>query len=229
MKIAIISDIHSNFPALEEVLKEIKKRKIKKIFCCGDVIGYGSMPNKCIKELIKNNVKSIYGNHEYALLNENSLSWFNYQAVKALLWHKENLNKNAWRWIKKLKEKMIIKIANKKIAIFHGSPNSCFEYVWEETSQEIFNYWLEQYNVDIIILGHTHIPFIKNIKNKIIINPGSVGQPRDKNNKASFCIINLKNFNSKIIRINYNIDKIAKDIMKKGLPKIFADRLYIGI
>lgn len=229
MKIAIISDIHGNFPALKEVIKEIKRKKIKKIFCCGDIIGYASMSNECIKELIKNNVKSIYGNHEYALLNDDKLNWFNYYALKALIWHKENLKNFSWRWIKKLKEKIIIKIANKRIMLVHGSPESCFEYVWQDTSEQTFLYWLEKYNVDILVFGHTHIPFIKNIENQIVINPGSVGQPRDGNNKASFCIIDLKNNQSEIIRINYNIDKIAVDIKRKGLPKIFADRLYFGI
>ncbi|MEM2768758.1 MAG: YfcE family phosphodiesterase [Candidatus Pacearchaeota archaeon] len=228
MKIAIISDIHSNFIALKEVLREIKKKKIKKIFCAGDIIGYASMPNECIKELIKNNIKSIYGNHEFVLLNFQYANLLNYQALKALIWHKENLENFAWRWIKKLKEKLILKIGSKKIMIFHGSPENCFEYIWPDTSKEIFEYWLKKYNVDILIFGHTHIPFIKNINSKLVINPGSIGQPRDGNNKASFCIIDLENLEAKIFRKIYDINKIAEDIKQKGLPRIFADRLYLG-
>lgn len=172
MKIAIISDIHSNAVALKRVLNRIKEEKVKQIYCCGDVIGYASMPNECIKELIKHNVKSIYGNHEYALLHNKALTWFNYNAVKALLWHKENLKSFAWEWIKKLKEKIILKLSCKKILFVHGSPDNCFEYVWPTTSDEIFNYWLEKYSIDILVLGHTHLPFIKKLSNGLILNPG---------------------------------------------------------
>jgi len=228
MKIAIISDIHSNAIALKEILNEIEKRKIKQIYCCGDIIGYASMPNECIKELVKHNIKSIYGNHEYALLHNEALSWFNYNAIKALLWHKENLKRFAWEWIKRLKERRIIKASGKKIMFVHGSPDDCFEYVWPSTSDEIFEYWLNKYNIDVLVLGHTHLPFIRKIKNKLVINPGSVGQPRDGNNKASFALLDLKNMNAKIIRVSYDIDAIAQDIKAKGLPHIFADRLYLG-
>lgn len=228
MQIAIISDIHSNAIALGAVINEIKNRGIKQIFCCGDIIGYASMPNECIRELIKNKVKCIYGSHEYALLHHETLSWFNYQAIKALLWHRENLKRFAWEWLKKLEEKMVVRLDGKKIMFVHGSPNNCFEYVWPETSNEIFSYWLNHYGVNALILGHTHLSFIKKLKNGLILNPGSVGQPRDFDARASFAIVNLKTMNAKIVRVNYDIDVIAEDIKAKGLPNIFADRLYIG-
>ena len=227
MLIAVISDVHSNFPALKAVLEKIDELKVKKIFCCGDVVGYASMPNECIKEIIKRKVVCVTGNHELALINKEFLSWFNVNAIKALLWNEKNLKEFAWRWIKKLKERRKIKIGNKKILLAH-SLDSCFDYVFD-ASKDMIEYWLEKYGVDIIAIGHTHIPYIKKIEKGILINPGSVGQPRDQDNKASFALFDEKTMETEIIRVSYNIDAIANDIKARGLPEFFAERLYQGI
>jgi putative phosphoesterase len=226
MLLAFISDIHSNFAALKAVLEKIDELKIKKVYCCGDVIGYASMPNQCIKEIIRRKIACVMGNHEAALIDKKFLVWFNYDAIKALIWNEENLNEKYKEWIKKLKERKIIK-ANKKILFAH-SIESCFDYVFD-ASEEMIDYWLKKYDVDVIVIGHTHIPLIKKTKQGLLLNPGSVGQPRDGDNKASFALLNTATMEVEIVRVAYDIDEIARDIKQKGLPEFFAERLYKGI
>jgi len=228
MLVALMADIHSNFPALKAVLAKIDELGVEKIFCCGDVIGYASMPNQCIKEIIKRKIACVMGNHELALLDKKLLGWFNDKAIEALLWHEKNLEDFAWRWLKKLGLKKKIKANNKKFLLCHGSPESCLEYVYF-VSDEILEHWLCKYKVNTITLGHTHIPLIKKTKQGLLLNPGSVGQPRDGNNKASFALLNTATMEAEIVRVAYDIDEIARDIRQKGLPEFFAERLYEGV
>jgi len=114
----------------------------------------------------------------------------------------------------------------------HGSPtNNLFEYVHPATHEHLFNGYLKKNKVDIIVLGHTHIPFTWKGKNGIVINPGSVGQPRSKNSKAQYVILKEKNGTIETIHkaIPYDIETTAKKIKTAGLPRFLADRLFKGI
>ena len=226
MKIAIISDIHSNLEALETVLKEIDKMKIQTIFCVGDVVGYSANPNEVVEELRKRNITSVMGNHDYAVANLNT-TWFNTYAAQAIWWTIENLKTENSKFIKSLPEKNEMKLKDYKTLIVHGSPrNPIWEYIYPIDVNSDF---VKNLDYDIIVMGHTHIPFVKKVANKLVLNPGSVGQPRDSDPKASFAIIDVDKFSAKIIRLDYNIETASKKIIKAGLPEFLALRLQSGI
>jgi len=222
MLIAFISDIHSNLEALKAVLNRINSLKIKQVFCLGDLVGYGASPKEVIKLMEK--IPCIKGNHDYAVVSGDT-SWFNPLAAQAILKNKEMLSKNEIKFLDSLKEKIEVSFNNKRFLLVHGSPkNPVWEYVYESQVNE---YFFGEY--DVIIMGHTHVPFIKKIKEKIAINCGSVGQPRDYDKRACFIIFDTEEFKGKIVRVEYEIEKVAKKIIRAGLPEFLAERLFLGI
>jgi len=226
MKTAIIADIHSNLEALQAVLKEIKKLKIKEIYCAGDIVGYGANPNECIELVKKYKIKSVIGNHDLCALNFEGFDWFNSNAQHAIEWTNENLSEKNKDFLLKLP----LTLKEENMLMVHGSvENPLYDYVYYYTSDSYFkNIFDSNKKIKILIMGHTHLPFIKKFKEGTVINPGSIGQPRDGNNKASFCVLNSKISRAKIIRISYDVEKTAHKILHFGLPEFFAERLYLG-
>ena len=218
MLIAFISDIHGNYAALKAVLINIKKLKIKKIYCLGDIVNYYYEPDKCIDSLIKNKIKSIKGNHENILFDtlKNKNKKINYAKIYG---HSININTGKLRYkhiifLRKLRKKLTLKIKNLKIILAHGSPWCENTYIYSNLKNKIKNS-LAKYKADYIFLGHTHIPMqIKVNKKTSIINPGSVGQPRNKCKNACWAIFDTSNCQIKFMQSKYDKDKLIKNIQK---------------
>ncbi|ACV23901.1 metallophosphoesterase family protein [Methanocaldococcus fervens] len=236
---AIISDIHSNLEALEAVLNDIKNRGIKNIVCLGDIVGYGANPNECV-ELIKGaKCKCVAGNHDYGVLGKESLDFFNKYGAIAILWTKKFIKPENLKFLDSLPLVIEEKIKNKKIIFSHANPKypELWEYLYPDYVDEVFDCG------DLIFVGHSHIPFVNSEEGnllihkgsvyleedkKYLINPGSIGQPRDGINKASYCIFDEKNFKIEIVRVEYNIKGAYEKIVKSGLPEWLGERLFLG-
>jgi len=228
MKLAFISDIHSNLEALNAVLKDIKKKKIDRIFCVGDIIGYNSNPNEVCEILKKSKILMIKGNHD-ANLDLKNLGWFNPYAQEALIWTVKNIKKENRNFLLKLPITYQEKIEDKKLFLVHGSPNDpLYGYTLPNIDNNTLEGFLEKVKADILVTGHTHLPFIRKLKSGIVINSGSVGQPRDGNNKSCYCILDINKFNISFNRVIYDIDKTAKKNLDVRLPGYLAERLYQG-
>ena len=224
-KIALISDIHSNLEAFEAVLKEIKKSKISKIFCLGDIVGYGANPNECIDLIRKNKTSSIKGNHDHEATLLENIEWFNEDAKQAILWTKEKRTDSNSKFLKNLPSSLEFE----NIFLVHGSPRDNFyEYIFPDMEDYDFAELFAIAKKDVIACGHSHIQFSREFNDKLIINPGSVGQPRDSNPDAAYCIFNTKTLKIEFKRVKYKIEKAAKKILKAGLPQFLASRLYSG-
>jgi putative phosphoesterase len=227
-ELAIVSDIHSNLDALSAIMKNLRQ---KDIYCLGDLVGYGANPNEVIEWARENNVKCVMGNHEYAVVTGDA-SWFNRDAQRAIFWTRSNLKRENLDFIKKLPKKVELKIDNVRILFVHGSPNDpIFEYVMLETHSDLFDYYLSNNNVDVIGLGHTHMPFIYKSDKGTIFNPGSVGQPRSNDPRACYAILTI-NEGDVIVEhklVDYDIESAANKIIKADLPRFLAQRLYMGI
>ncbi len=223
--IAMISDIHANLEALVAVLDDIRKHGIKKIYCCGDIVGYGANPNECIELVRANKIESVLGNHDYGIvgINKNCLNLgekalYGDKVVDVLDWTKEKLTKENYSHLSALK--CTLNVGD--VLLVHGSPRDpLFTYVdFPQPS-------LIPEDIRVLVMGHTHVPFIKYFNEKLAINPGSVGQPRDSDKRASYCI--FKGDDAEIIRVEYDIDGAAKKIKEAGFPGEYGDRLFCGI
>ncbi len=238
-KIAIISDIHANIEALDEVYKDIEKEKIEKIICLGDVVGYGPNPNEAI-DMVKDRVLyTIKGNHDEGIINENVLFDFNEYGVRAIEWQKNILKKDGFDFLSTLN----FDIKFDDFQIVHGALSDYFKYILTISDALEETKYMER---DILFIGHSHRTGVFNLNDKIycpfkemgefklekekkyIINPGSVGQPRDYNPLSSYLIFDEENYKLIFKRVPYPFDITREKIIKGGLPEFLGDRLIIG-
>jgi len=230
MKYAVISDIHSNLEALETVLKEISKKNIDEIICLGDIVGYGANPDEVV-ELVRQEVKYVVrGNHDDALFSDETFSLINSFAKSAITYNADLLSDGNKKWLQDLP--MTHRID--RILMVHACPSEpqAWKYIFTRSDAEIE---LSSFEERICLIGHTHVPVIfrdstssGHGKMKELINVGSVGQPRDGDNRASFGIIDTQNFAYANFRVEYDYRTAADKIIAAGLPNFLAERLHKG-
>lgn len=243
MKFLIFSDIHSNYDALQSVIDFVKKnyQPFPEIICLGDVIGYGAQPNECLQEIFSLTDKILLGNHECGVIGKTNIGFFNYSAKESILWTRKVIRKDYFEKLKKLEYTFSLY----DIQFSHSNLQnpSYWNYITSiYEAEDEFNY--EKFK--LLFIGHTHIPVVykktlydvKIIQdNKIrvddgsryIVNVGSVGQPRDGDNRASFIVFDNENMEINFHRVEYDIDSAMRKINEKKLPKILADRLKEGL
>lgn len=227
--ICIISDVHSNYSALLAIEEYLNEKKIKTILCAGDIVGYYTRPNETIMWFRDKKVISVLGNHDKAIFDKNAAKNFNMHAKQACSWTRRNISDENLNYLLNLKPDFEGIVNGKKIYIIHGSPiNAYDDYLYEK---DIDEYYLNKYfnkHFDLIISGQTHMPFIKKIQNTLLINPGSVGQPRSGDNRTCFAIYNEKTNESEIIHLKYDFSEIVKET-REELSEYLAQRLIEGI
>jgi predicted phosphodiesterase len=243
MRTLIISDIHANLTALTTVLEDAQP--YDRVWCLGDVVGYGPDPNECIERLrALPGLKCIKGNHDAAILGEIDINAFNLEAREALVWLESRLRPQNRRWLAELDERLILD----GITLAHGSPrNPVWEYVMDEQTARRN---LSEFDTKICLVGHTHIPCVFQqddggqermrlfamspgiafrIERRAILNPGSVGQPRDRDPRSSYVIYDSSSEDWIYHRVEYDIIKVQKRIRAAGLPERHASRLVSGL
>jgi predicted phosphodiesterase len=242
MKLAIISDIHSNAHALNAVLAEIEKREADHTFALGDLVGYNAFPSEVLKLLKDRDIASIMGNHDIVCCGRENPIWFNATAREAALWTRRRLSEEETQYISGLPNESKIQPT---IYAVHGSPMSRDDYLMDLMDALNCFQHLPDKAIQICFYGHTHIPAIfsshgpsydsigmgKQIlsaRNRYFINPGSVGQPRDGDPRASFAILDSEENSLEIIRVDYDVASAMKAVIDAGLPHFLADRLQVG-
>jgi len=227
MRIGVIADPHSNLAALQAVLKQMPK--VDDIICAGDLVGYGAEPNEVIDLANRRKVRAVLGNHDYGAITRD-VAGFNPFAAKAVLWTADKLSKENVRYLRGLREELTLTFGSRRVHVVHGSPRDhLYEYVFPDLPNRELLELTRNVNADVIILGHTHLPMQRVIQGKLVLNPGGVGQPRDRDPKASYMILTLDDeISVKHERVEYDIERTAKKIEAAGLPSELATRLYFG-
>lgn len=246
MRYFLFTDIHGNLEALLPVLKFAEKKKIGHYIFLGDLVGYGASPEEVIQKVRALKPLSIIrGNHDKAVCSLDSVQTFNPIAAAAIHWTKENISKKNMDYITNLKKGP--EIIHKDIMICHGAPFDEDHYIFGEfDASEAFSH----ITTPICFFGHTHFPFVYTEKDKLIdgtfltgnsneikieegitylINPGSVGQPRDRNNRAACAIYDSDSKKVKFYRFEYDIKETQRKILDAKLPPALAERLTMGI
>lgn len=228
MRVAVISDIHSNYDALQAVLSEI--RPYDALICLGDLVGYGAQPNEVVSELRSLKPDAIImGNHDYAVSTGDTSGFVNH-AVRAVEWTRREIAPENMSYISSLRTKAEFTARGVSIVLAHGSPRDPLnEYVYPSTPQFILRGLIDESQGRVLLLGHTHVPFHQEFDSKIIANPGSIGQPRDGDPRASYGILEVSISTSfQLHRTTYDIDAAAGKITARGLPRLLSERLYVG-
>ena len=227
MRIGVISDVHANAPALEAVLTRLDTLGVERILSAGDIVGYYPFPNEAISLFKGYDIDSVVGNHDAAIIDHSSED-FNITAKRAIDWTRRELSTSSLEYLKTLPLEIDDTINSNEVYMVHGSPRQQLdEYIWEEDlDKTIIDSWFPN-NPDLVILGHTHRPYEKTVGSTTILNPGSVGQPRDGEPKAAFATVDMGNIEVNRYRIDYDIDSVVERTLE-FLPRELADRLYDG-
>ncbi len=244
MRYAIIGDIHANLAAFTAVLDDIERQGgAEKFWCLGDIVGYGPDPHECIELLSQTNHVSVAGNHDWAAIGKIDTAQFNPDAAAACQWTAQQLNSADVEYL----ESLSLVIEEKDFTLVHGSPR---EPIWEyltaiSTAQENFAYFKSPF----CLVGHSHVPlafsydesghcsyiqFLTDArlalgKNRLIINPGGVGQPRDSDPRASYAIYDSKTGQIRLYRVSYDIRSTQDRMVECGLPMRLVARLSYGV
>ena len=232
MSIAIISDIHSNLEALTQAIKKLKSVGYDELICLGDIIGYGPDPGPCLDIVFEEAKYIIKGNHETALVTPEHLSRFDKYARESILWTLENISEKHIRLISYLRTKLIYK----GIQFVHSTPVNNEEWNYISNFKDAEEYF-SCINENLCFIGHSHIAgiYIQDLSKtlsptqKAIINVGSVGQPRDGINEASFGIFDTDTWTYTWYREKYDIKTTQTKILKSKLTPYLADRLAQGV
>lgn len=241
MRYGIFSDVHSNLEALQVVLEAYKKESIDIYLCAGDIVGYGANPNECIELIRSLGTTVVAGNHDWGSVDLFPLEYFNPAAYQALLWTKDNLTDAAKTFLRSLQ--LVYK--KEALTLVHGtlqSPQNFHYLIDGYVAGEIFRL-LE---TRLCFVGHTHVSgiFIKDkkgglyystagvidieVESKYIVNTGSVGQSRDSNPQAAYCIYDSEKKQVQIKRVDYDMATSRKKIIMAGLPVSLGNRLMVG-
>lgn len=234
MRVAIFSDIHSNLSALQEILKSISQEDVDLVLCGGDLVGYGPFPNQVIQEIRDGKIPTIMGNYDDGVgfnKDDCGCAYRSQREVElgkiSLEWTKENVSEENKFFLKSLPENTNYTWEGIKVLHVHGSPRRINEYLYENRPEKNLLRMLKPLNIDILICGHTHIPYHRTVDGIHIVNTGSVGKPKDGDRRACYALLEVGE-SLKVIfkRVPYNIDETALEIRKVGLPSEFADDLY---
>ncbi|WP_455464835.1 metallophosphoesterase family protein [Candidatus Hodarchaeum mangrovi] len=238
IRILLLADLHSNLPAYNAIQDKVTEKygsNIDHVLCLGDIVGYGPYPNELIK-IAETFDAMVIGNHDIACATGNATG-FKKWAIEAVLWTFDELTTYSKTFLSILAKNEFLEINEKGVQLYltHASPKDYInDYIYPEDPQTRKEELLDMIGVNhILIAGHTHIPFIYQSEKskKVIFNPGSVGQPRDNDPRASAGILEIDlNSNIKLdwIRAEYDIREIAREIQQVGLPIRLAERLFFG-
>ena len=223
MKIAFISDIHSNLPALEAVFRDMSARNVAQVYCAGDILGYYTYPDEVVDLLRRKGVNCIAGNHDRAVLD--GTKGMNSIAAAAIEWTREHISSSTFDHIRDLPNPIHRPVEEVMVAVHHGSPRHMSEYIFEEhVSDEL----LSVAGAKLLVLGHTHVPYQFQFPTGHVINPGSVGQPRDGDPRASYAILDSSEWSFTNIRVAYDQRKVMDSVRENRLPEMLALRLLRG-
>lgn len=239
MRYAVVSDVHSNYEALEAVLADAAGQRIDKYLSTGDIVGYGADPEACISRIRSLDPVIVAGNHDWAVAGRLSLDFFNSYAREAIEWTRERLDADAVRWLAALP--LTAKVGDITLvhATVHGPEN--FDYLLTAYDAHLS---LEVLDTPVCFVGHSHVPvtfatngtvtfsFATRIDLaetvKAIVNAGSVGQPRDGNPHASYGIYDTEARVAEVRRVAYDVASASRKILAAGLPPVLAERLWHG-
>lgn len=218
MKILLIADIHANLEAFQAVLDVPHDRAI----CLGDTVDYGPDPDRCIDLLQRRNIPTIRGNHDNAVaFKVDCQCGYKYKhlsvATREYTW--EILDKPRMEYLQKLPLFIREEINRRKLYLTHASPRSMFEYIKPETPDEQILEMIEEaaepLDADFLAIGHSHIPMNRKLGDLTIINPGSVGQPRDGDTRAGCAVFDTETGETEFLRLKYDIDTVCAKIEER--------------
>ncbi|MEO7716976.1 MAG: metallophosphoesterase family protein [Capsulimonas sp.] len=237
-RLAIFSDIHANLPAMEVVAEHIRNGDYDGVYCLGDIGGYAAQPNE-VQDLIQSmGCPTIMGNYDEGVGFENETCGCNYvkpfdikMSDVSFFWTREHTSNEHKTWLRELPRQIRLKVEDLDVLLCHGSPSSTTEYLFETRSDSYLSKFTvggrDDAQANVIVFGHTHVPFHRELSGVHFVNTGSVGRPKDGDPRAGYCVLTVDGDQVSVeqIRLKYNVELACSHLIAAGLPQYFADYL----
>ncbi len=236
MQFAILSDMHGNLPALEAVLEDIASLGVEEIYHLGDLVGYNPFPDEVAARIRELGLPGVVGNYDLAVaadvadpIGEYLNPAISEMAKEIYRWTRARVSAATTEYLLSLPERLTLDLGHWRVLLTHGSPRHVREYLRPRLTDEELLPILAEVEAEVIFIGHTHIPMVRQVDQKLLINPGSIGFPKDGDPRASYALVHVgRNFDVEIRRVPYDTDQAVKALLAAGLPAQAAEDLQYG-
>jgi putative phosphoesterase len=235
--LAVITDIHANLPALEAALERIRLLGIERVFCGGDLVGYGPHPNEVCALIEERGIPTIYGNYDYAIARDLEDCGCAYVTQhdrelgqKSVDWTLAHTNSRSKDFMRALPFDLRFELGGQRVRMVHGSPRKVNEYLFEDKPPRTFERIAAGADCDVLVFGHTHQPWMHEYGGVLFVNCGAVGKPKDGDPRAAFAILEPEGDkpSARIERVAYDGEAVAREVTAAGLPVEYAEKLVLG-
>ncbi|MFH1034527.1 MAG: YfcE family phosphodiesterase [Pseudomonadota bacterium] len=236
-RLAVLSDLHANLAACQAVAADLARRGVQSVVVLGDLVGYLTRPNQVVELVREAGWRCLDGNYDQAVLTggQAGIEAFLKPGIgpeprAVFAWTEKALQAPARAFLAGLPASLSLDLEGLALLAVHGSPRDPRQYVYPDHPDAELQSWLMEAGVDVLCLGHTHRPFIRRLPAGLVLNPGSVGKPKDGDPRASYALLELgPRPGAEIIRLDYDLDQEARLLAAAGLPSSSLDKLYRGI
>ncbi len=236
-RVAVITDIHGNLPALQAALGRIEELGVERVYCGGDLVGYGPSPNEVCALIEERGIPTIYGNYDYAIardLEDCGCAYIDQhdrelgqQSVDWTLAHTDQASKD---FMRELPFDLRFDVGGVPVHLVHGSPRKVNEYLFEDKPASLYERLAAAEEARVLVFGHTHKPWVNDFGGVRFVNCGSVGKPKDGDPRGAFAVLRPagQDVEVTIERVGYDAEAVADEVRRAGLPGEFADKLLLA-
>ena len=229
--VAVITDIHANLPALEAALARIEALGIERVFCGGDLVGYGPHPNEVCALIAERRIPTIYGNYDYAIARDLEDCGCAYitpsdreLGQRSVEWTLAHTGLEAKDFMRELPFDLNFRVGDADVHLVHGSPRKVNEYLFEDKPARLYERLAAAEDGEALVFGHTHKPWVRTHGGVLFVNCGSVGKPKDGDPRAAFAVLR-PGLDPMIERVPYDAEAVAREVAASGLPSEYAGKL----
>lgn len=237
--LAVLSDLHGNLSALEAAEADLARRKVDQVVILGDLVGYLTRPNRVVKRvalrMAQKGWQALAGNYDLAVVTggDEGAERFLKPGIgemprQVFDWTCQKVGPHIRELLSMLPRDLSFELAGVPCLAVHGSPDGVRDYVYPDRSMEQLAVWLEEHNARCLFMGHTHQPFVRELPQGLVVNPGSLGQPKDGDPRPSYALVDLKRLKAQIIRLDYDVEAEAELLREEGLPEVTVEKLKSG-
>ena len=238
MAVAVITDIHGNLPALQSALARIDELGIERVYCGGDLVGYGPHPNQVCALIEERGIPTIYGNYDHAIARDEHDCGCAYVTKhdrelgqRSIEWTLAHTGRAAKDFMRELPFDLRFDVGDVPVHLVHGSPRKVNEYLFEDKPARLYERLAGAETDPVLVFGHTHKPWVHAYGGVLFINCGSVGKPKDGDPRGAFAILRATRAGvaARIERVPYDAGAVAREVVAAGLPAEYADKLLTAV
>jgi putative phosphoesterase len=236
MRLAVISDIHGNLPALDAVLADLTTERPDRVYCLGDLVGYGAFPNEVVDRIRRADIPTVMGNYDDGVGFDRDDCGCAYKepidrelGQRSLMWTRAHTTPENKAFLQRFVPEIRFDVGDTRVLLVHGSPRKMNEYLFEDRPRSSFERLARSSDADVIVFGHTHVPYTRLVDGVLFVNAGSVGKPKDGDPRACYAMIEFEG--APVVtfrRVDYAIGMAAAAIRNSELPDKFATDVEVG-